>query len=181
MQELSAGSGRPTEPDRQTAKQLVDLQRDVAALSESEAGLRRLLALRDTRIRDLERQVEGLEALIPASRRRKQKPMDELPATERRFIVPWFQPGFYRSLEGKDRKAVERAFQAVFLFCTEGHGYPGLETKALGGTRLWSVRASLKLRVYLAMRDDGDVDVIALADREDQDTMIKRLASRTDP
>jgi hypothetical protein len=53
--------------------------------------------------------------------------------------------------------------QAALLFCTEGPGYPGLEVKQLEGVDLWSLRA------------DGDVDFVALADREDQNTMLRRL------
>ena len=92
--------------------------------------------------------------------------------------MPHFTAAFYRSLEGKERRAIERAIQAVFLFCTEGPSYPGLEVKALEGHTLWSMRASLKLRVYFAMRSDGDIDVEALADREDQHTTLRRLKER---
>ena len=66
----------------------------------------------------------------------------------------------------------------MFLFCDEGPAYPGLEVKQIEGQDLWSLRASLKLRVYFRPRDDGDVEIIALADREDQKTALRRLKDR---
>ena len=87
-------------------------------------------------------------------------------------------PSFYKSLVGKERKSVERAFQAILLFCTEGHAYPGLEVKQLGGQDTWSLRASLGLRVYFTQRPDGDIELLELADREDQHTTLRRLKER---
>ncbi|MCK5945323.1 MAG: hypothetical protein KAI24_25260, partial [Planctomycetes bacterium] len=87
-------------------------------------------------------------------------------------------PSFYKSLEGKERRSVERALHAILLFCTEGHGYPGLEVKPMGGQDTWSLRASLGLRVYFRPRPDGDIDVLELGDREDQNTTLRRLKER---
>ena len=94
------------------------------------------------------------------------------------MLVPYFLPSFYKSLDGKDRRAVERAVQAILLFCTEGHSYPGLEVKQLGGQDTWSLRASLDLRVYFRPLPDGDVEVLELADREDQRTTLRRLKEK---
>ena len=79
-----------------------------------------------------------------------------------------------------DAAAAEQAVadQAVLLFCTEGHAYPGLEVKKMGGQDTWSLRASLGLRVYFKDRDDGDIDVLELADREEQHTTLRGLKDR---
>jgi hypothetical protein len=66
----------------------------------------------------------------------------------------------------------------VLLFCTEGHAYPGLDVKQLGGQDTWSLRASLGLRVYFRQRDDGDVEFVEVADREEQNTTLRRLKER---
>ena len=92
--------------------------------------------------------------------------------------MPYLQPSFYKSLDGKERRSVERAWQALLLFCTEGHGYPGLEVKPMGGQDTWSLRASLGLRVYFRPRPDGDIDVLELGDREDQNTTLRRLKDK---
>ncbi len=75
-------------------------------------------------------------------------------------------------------RSVCRAWQALLLFCTEGHGYPGLEVKQIKGQDTWSMRASLGLRIYFRQRDDGDIDVLELGDREDQHTTLRRLKER---
>jgi len=146
--------------------------------AEVDEQLRRQLALEHSRVRDLEAELAELEELIPANRRRKKKPLPPLPEAERRVLVPHLSPSFYKSLEGKDRKAVERAVQAILLFCTEGHSYPGLEVKQLRGQDTWSLRASLGLRVYFRHLPDGDIEVLELADREDQHTALRRLKER---
>ena len=69
--------------------------------------------------------------------------------------------------------------QAILLFCTEGHGYPGLEVKQLGGQDTWSLRASLGLRVYFRPLPDGDIELLELGDREDQNTTLRRLKDRS--
>jgi hypothetical protein len=92
--------------------------------------------------------------------------------------MPYFAPSFYKSLAGKDRRAIERAVHAVLLFCTEGYGYPGLEVKQMGGQDTWSLRASRGLRVYFRPRSDGDIDVMEFADREEQHTTLRRLKER---
>lgn len=143
----------------------------------ADEALRRQLAHNQTRLRELERMVEELRAAVPKGRRGR-KPPPEPPPEDRSFRLPWFQPSFYRSLEGKDRRAIERAFQAILLFCTEGHAYPGLEVKQMGGQDTWSLRASLGLRVYFRQREDGDVELLELGDREEQNTTLRRLKDR---
>jgi hypothetical protein len=40
------------------------------------------------------------------------------------------------------------------------------------------MRASLGLRVYFVRREDGDIDVVEIADREDQHTTLRRIKER---
>lgn len=161
---------------RELARRVHDLELELDARTAADDALRRQLAFERSRIRELETEVEELEALLPKGRRRKAPPPP--PEPEKRVFVPHFRASFYKSLVGKDRKSVERAVQAVLLFCTEGHAYPGLEVKQLGGQDTWSMRASLGLRVYFVRRDDGDIDVVELADREDQHTTLRRIKER---
>ena len=162
-------AGKPRAAPVADRSQVVrELERRVRQLEDEREGfvaadeaLRRQLAHNRSQLRELEATNAELEELIPKSRRRKKKPLPPLPEAERRVVVPYFEPSFYKSLDGKDRKAVERAVQAVFLFCTEGHSYPGLEVKSIGGQDVWSLRASLGLRVYFKPRSDGDVDVLS--------------------
>ncbi|MCR9244717.1 MAG: hypothetical protein NXI31_06780 [bacterium] len=169
------------------SQQVRALERRVRELEDERDGfvaadeaLRRQLAWNRSQLREVEAEVKELEGLIPKSRRRKQKPLPPAPPPEesRRVLVPYFLPSFYKSLDGKDRRAVERAVQAILLFCTEGHSYPGLEVKQLGGQDTWSLRASLDLRVYFRPLPDGDVEVLELADREDQRTTLRRLKEK---
>lgn len=162
-------------PDREAARRLHDLELELEARSDADEAVRRQLASDRTRLRELEAEVEELTELLPKGRKRKAPPP---PEPERRLQVPWFQPSFYKSLDGRDRRSVERAIQAVLLFCTEGHSYPGLEVKQLAGQDAWSMRASLGLRIYFRHRDDGGIDVLELADREDQHTALRRLKER---
>jgi len=172
--ELAEASAPPVAPGRDDAARQRELERDLEALEVAEAGLRRRLAVARTRERELEEQVGELEALVPKGRRRRRR-VEEPPQPAKRFVVPYLLPAFYKSLDGKERRSVERAVQALLLYATEGPAYPGLEVKQLGGQDTWSMRASLKLRIYFRPRDDGDIDVLALADREDQATMLRRL------
>ncbi|MEY2714502.1 MAG: hypothetical protein RIT24_845 [Planctomycetota bacterium] len=162
--------------ERDLANRLHDLELELEARVEADEAVRRQLASDRTRLRELEAEVEELTALLPKGRKRKAPPPPNEP--EHRLQVPWFLPSFYKSLDGKDRRSVERAIQAVLLFCTEGHAYPGLEVKQLGGQDTWSMRASLGLRVYFRPRADGGIDVLELADREDQHTTLRRLKER---
>ncbi len=66
----------------------------------------------------------------------------------------------------------------MLVFCTEGHAYPGLEVKQLGGQDTWSLRASLGLRVYFRPLADGEIELLELGDREDQHTTLRRLKER---
>lgn len=172
-----AGSGRDLEA---AERQIGELEREQQAILESEEGLRRLLALRVARIRELEAEVAELDELVPKSRRKRRQlaAEEKRAAVPERVRVPYLSPGFYRSLVGKERRSIERAVHAILLFCVEGPAYPGLETKQLEGQDLWSFRAALKLRVYFRFREDGDVDVLALGDREDQNTLLRRLKER---
>ncbi|MBK8976068.1 MAG: hypothetical protein IPM29_09085 [Planctomycetes bacterium] len=168
---------RPRPRPLETDGRVRELERELTACREAEDGLRRLVAVRQARIRELDEQVAELRELVPASKRRAIEPV-KAPALADAFRLPRFTPSFYKSLEGKERRSVEKALQAALLFCTEGPGYPGLEVKQIEGQELWSLRASLKLRVYFHLRDDGDVDFVALADREDQHTTLRRLKER---
>lgn len=163
---------------KELQRQLKETESECEGLREADRALRRQLAVGQTRVRELEAEVAELDALLPKGKRRRKPQPEPVVKDERRFLLPRFLPSFYKSLEHKDRKAVERAIQAVLLFCTEGHGYPGLEVKQLGGQDTWSLRASLGLRVYFRHRDDGDVEVLELADREDQHTALRRLKER---
>jgi hypothetical protein len=163
---------------KELQREIKEMASECEGLREADRALRRQLAFDQTRIRELEAEVAELDALLPKGRRRRKPQPEPAAKDERRFLLPRFLPSFYKSLEGKERKAVERAIQAVLLFCTEGHGYPGLEVKQMGGQDTWSLRASLGLRVYFRHRDDGDVEVLELADREDQHTTLRRLKER---
>ncbi|MCA8976808.1 MAG: hypothetical protein KDC98_18950 [Planctomycetes bacterium] len=163
---------------RALERRLRELEGEREGVFAADEALRRQLALNQSRMRQLEAANAELEELIPKSRRRKKKPLPPLPEEERRVLVPYFLPSFYKSLVGKERKAVERAVHAILLFCTEGHAYPGLECKQLGGQDTWSLRASLGLRIYFRPLPDGDIEVLELGDREDQNTTLRRLKER---
>lgn len=165
------------EVSRELQKRVRDLEQEREGFQLADEALRRQLAHNQSRLRELEDEVAELVKLLPKGRRRKAPPPPPV-AEERRFRLPWFLPSFYKSLVGKERKAVERACQAVLLFCTEGHAYPGLEVKQLGGQDTWSFRASLGLRVYFRPLDDGDIELLELADREEQHTTLRRLKEK---
>jgi hypothetical protein len=175
--ERGAGAGRDS-GDRELQHRVHELEQDRDALLGTDEALRRQLAVNQSRLRELEAEVAELEALLPKGRRRKKAPEPPAPAEQKRFRLPYFTASFYKSLVGKERKSVERALQAILLFCTEGHAYPGLEVKQLGGLDTWSLRASLGLRVYFTPRPDGDVEFVELADREEQHTTLRRLKER---
>ena len=177
-QQAAAQAPAPAKDDKQLHHRLRELEGEREALLAADEAMRRQAARDRSRQRELEDEVAELESLIPASRRRKKNPLPPAPPEERRFVVPHLQPSFYKSLESKERRSVERAWQALLLFCTEGHGYPGLEVKQIGGQDTWSLRASLGLRVYFRPRPDGDVDVLELGNREDQNTTLRRLKER---
>lgn len=174
IQQQSRRPHRVEPRDEDADKRLRELERENESLNESERELRRLVALRQARIRELDEKVaELLERLPKDKRERREAPSAPLLAEE--FRLPYFLPSFYKSLDDKDRRSIEKAVQAALLFCTEGHSYPGLEVKAIEGQDVWSLRASLRLRVYFRFRPDGDVEFLALADREDQPTMLRRI------
>lgn len=169
-----AQNARPSSGDE--TRRIHELEREVEDLEHTESALRRRIAEQNTEIRSLRGQVDELAELVPKGRRRKAPPPPPpLPAG---FRLPHFTREFYKSLESKDRRSIEQAIHAVLRFCTEGPSYPGLVVKQLEGLDLWSLRASVKLRVYFRLREDGDVDVLHLGDREDQDTWLKRFRER---
>lgn len=176
--------GRGTEPvrdtpsrdDKELLRRVHDLENEREGFVAADAALRRQAAFDQSRLRELEQVVKELEALLPKGKRRR-KPAPVEPPPPRRFLLPRFTAAFYKSLDGKEPRAVERAIQAVLLFCTEGHGYPGLEVKQLGGQDTWSLRASLGLRVYFR-QGDGEIELLELGDREDQNTTLRRLKER---
>ncbi len=167
----SVGAGRDD------ARRIHDLEREVEALGLAEEGHRRHAAERQARIRELEGQVADLEVRVPKGRKPPKEKV-EAPLLADTFRLPRFTPAFYKSLEGKERRHVEQAFQAALVFCTEGPSYPGLEVKQIEGQELWSLRASLKLRVYFELREERCVEFVAVADREDQHTTLRRLKER---
>ncbi|MFT4513784.1 MAG: hypothetical protein ACI91B_002490 [Planctomycetota bacterium] len=173
-----ASTTQVSRDDKELQHRLHELEAEREGFLAADAETRRQSARDSSRRRELEDEVAELESLIPASRRRKKRPMLPEPATERRILVPHFLPSFYKSLEGKERRSIERAIQAILLFCTEGHAYPGLEVKHLGGQDTWSLRASLGLRVYFRPLTDGDIEVLELGDREDQNTTLRRLKEK---
>ena len=164
-------------PSSEVGPRIRDLERSLEEADIVEEALRRRLAEQQTKVQSLVSEVTELEQLLPKGRRRRAPPPVAKPVSER-IRLPYFTPAFYRSLADKDRRAMERAFSAVHTLCTEGPGYPGLEVKQLEGMGLWSMRAALKLRVYFRWRQDGDVEIEELADREDQHTTLKRLKDR---
>lgn len=168
---------QPRAPRVDDDRRVRDLEREREDLLKTESEQRRLIALRQARIRELDDRVQELLALVP-KHKRDRKAAPAAPTLADDFRVPYFLPSFYKSLEDKERRSIEKAIQAALLFCTEGHSYPGLEVKQIEGQDLWSLRASLRLRVYFRFRHDGDVDFIALADREDQHTTLRRLKER---
>jgi hypothetical protein len=164
--------------DSDLEQRLHDLEQEIVARDDQDEALRRQLARERSVITELRGEIEELEALLPKGRRRRKRPIEEPPEPERRVIVPSFLPSYSKSLEGKDRKSIERAVLAVFRFCTEGHSYPGLEVKQMHAQDLWSMRASLGLRVYFRHRGPHDVDIVELANREEQNTALRRLKER---
>ena len=165
--------------DKDLARRAHELERERDTLLAHDETARRQVAELQSRVRELEGTVAELDALLPKGKRRRKPQPEPAPSpAERRFRLPRFLPSFYKSLEGKDKKAVERAIHAVLTFCTEGHAYPGLEVKQLGGQDTWSLRASLGLRVYFRPLPDGDIELLELGDREDQHTTLRRLKER---
>jgi uncharacterized coiled-coil protein SlyX len=163
----------PAAPGRDVVRALHEAEADLEVLARNENEYRLRLAEQQTSIRNLTQRVEELEGMLPKDRRRRAPPPPP-PAVER-FRIPYFTPDFYRSLEGREQRSVEAAFDAVLRFATAGYSYPGLEVKQLEGVDLWSMRAGIKVRVYFRPRTDGNVDIVAVGDREDQDTLLRRL------
>jgi hypothetical protein len=170
-------AARASGSDRDLARDLRELERELELVEQSEEEGRRRAAAQNSRIQELEAQVAELEALVPPKRRRREPP-PPLPPLADRFRVPHFTPSFYKSMEGIERRSVEAALHAVLLFATAGPSYPSLEVKQLEGLNVWSMRASINLRVYFRLRDDGDIDVLEMATREGQHTALKRMRER---
>jgi len=164
--------------DRELPRRLRELEDEREGFLAADTALRRQLAHNQTRLRELAQLEAELEPLVPKGRRRQKQAASEPEPAPAAVRVPYFAPSFYKSLVGKERRAIERAVHAVLRFCTEGYGYPGLEVKQMGGQDTWSLRASRGLRVYFRPRNDGDIEVLELADREDQHTTLRRLKER---
>ena len=178
--EPSAPGGPRDDRAVRELEQLVhDLENEREGFLAADEALRRQLAHNQSRLRLLELHNAELESLLPKGKRRhKPPPPPAAPEAEKHVRLPRFLPSFYKSLEGRDRRTVERAHQAILLFLTEGHAYPGLEVKQLGGQDTWSLRVSLGLRIYFRQLPDGDIELIELGDREDQNTTLRRLKER---
>jgi len=168
-------SRRPAVP-RDQASRIQALEKELDEQNQIELQQRIKLAEQAAMIRDREERIAELEELVPRGRRRKRH--KEPPPPPERFVVPHFTPSFLKSLANKDRRSVEHAYRAVFLYCTEGSRYPGLQVKALDPNKVWSLRASRRLRVYFLPRHDGDVDILELIDRQEQETALRRYREK---
>lgn len=171
---------QPARPARDgLAARVRELEQDLDARDAADEALRRQMAADRRRIRELEITKAELEALLPRGRRKpKAEPASVAAVPEKRIRLPFFRPSFYKSLAAMDQRSVAQAFEAVWTYCTHGPTYPALQVKAMGGQETWSMRAALALRVYFTPREDGDIDVIEVANREDQPTMLRRLKER---
>lgn len=179
LRHRTSGSEPPAADGEGLHRQVHDLRQELLGYAETDAALRRQLAVYQSRIRELEDSVKELEELVPRGRRKKRAPEPPPPEPDKRVLIPRFTDGFYRSLQDKERKSVERAMYAILLFCGQGYAYPGLEVKQLMGQDTWSLRASLGLRVYFRQLPDGVVEFLELGNREDQNTTLRRLKERS--
>ena len=169
-------AGKAGDPEPGSAdKEMVALLRRVEQLEALNEELRRSLALEATNIATLQAETEDLRSRVPDWRKKQPAPPppDLPPIDTASFPIPVFSSEFYRSLAGRDRRVAQAAFQAVFLLVSRGPGYPGLETKRLEGTSsLWSIRATIKHRVYFEF-GEGEIRVLRLEDRREQDRFLR--------
>jgi hypothetical protein len=168
------GNAQPVVARDQSIK-ILSLEKELEEQNQIELQQRIKLAEQAAEIRERDERIAELEELVPSGRKRKKK---KLPKPPENFAIPHFTPAFLKSLIGKDRRAVEHAYRAVFLFCTEGSRHPGLQVKSLDPSSVWSLRASRKLRVYFRRQPDGDVEILELLDRQEQDTMLRRYREK---
>lgn len=180
LSERKADKPQPAKPARDDLSARVrELEQDLEARDAADEALRKQMAADRRRLRELEIAKAELEALLPRGKRKpKADPVPATPVPEKRIRLPFFRPSFYKSLAVMDQRSVAQAFEAVWTYCTYGPSYPALQVKAMGGQETWSMRAALALRVYFTPREDGDIDVIEVANREDQPTMLRRLKDR---
>jgi len=180
LSERKADKPQPAKPVRDDLSARVrELEQDLEARDAADEALRKQMAADRRRIRELEIAKAELEALLPRGKRKpKAEPAPATPVPEKRIRLPFFRPSFYKSLAAMDQRSVAQTFEAVWTYCTYGPSYPALQVKAIGGQETWSMRAALALRVYFTPREDGDIDVIEVANREDQPTMLRRLKDR---
>lgn len=180
LSERKADKPQPAKPVRDDlAARVRELEQELEARDAADAALRKQMAADRRRIRELEIARAELEALLPRGKRKpKAEPAAVTPTPEKRIRLPFFRPSFYKSIADMDQRSVAQAFEAVWTYCTYGPSYPALQVKAMGGQETWSMRAALALRVYFTPREDGDIDVIEVANREDQPTMLRRLKDR---
>jgi hypothetical protein len=180
LRQRGGGSADGTSGEiEQLHREVHDLRQDLLGYAETDAALRRQNAVYQSRIRELEDSLRELEELVPKGRRKKRAPEAPPPEPDKRVLIPRFTDAFYRSLQDKERKSVDRAMYAILLFCSQGYSYPGLEVKQLMGQDTWSLRASLGLRVYFRQLPDGVVEFLELGNREDQNTTLRRLKERS--
>ncbi|MCK5942942.1 MAG: hypothetical protein KAI24_13275, partial [Planctomycetes bacterium] len=92
----SAASPAAPRDDKALVHRLRELESEREGILAADEALRRQLARDRSRTRELEDTVAELESLIPASRRRKKKPLPPEPPAERRFLVPHLLPSFYK-------------------------------------------------------------------------------------
>ncbi|MCA8957321.1 MAG: hypothetical protein KDC87_14700, partial [Planctomycetes bacterium] len=130
--------------DRDLSTRVQALERELDEQSQIEQQHRIKAAEQAALLRARDERIVELLELVPKGRR--QKPRGDPPAPPAGLIVPHFTTSFLKSLASKDRRAVEHAYRAVFLYCTEGPRYPGLQVKSLEPSNVWSLRASRRLR-----------------------------------
>jgi regulator of replication initiation timing len=172
--ELDRLGKSPREP-QDSDRDIVGFLRRVEQLETLNEELRRSLAVEATNIATLQAETDELRSKVPDWRKKTpQPPPADLPQQDAGvFPIPVFTPDFYRSLVDRDRRVVQAAFQAVFLLVSRGPSYPGLETKRLEGTSsLWSIRATIKHRVYFEF-GQGEFKVLRLEDRREQDRFLR--------
>ena len=167
---------RPPAVDRDLWTRTQALERELDEQSQIEQQHRMKAAEQAALLRERDERIAELEELVPKGRQKKRKAQP--PAPPPGFIVPHFTASFLKSLQNKDRRSIEHAYQAVFLYCAEGPRYPGLQVKSLEPSNVWSLRASRRLRVYFRPRPDGDADILELIDRQEQDKMLRNYREK---
>jgi len=153
----------------------VDQLREQEVLEKENERLRTNVATLYGRVASLEQAV----AEAPGTRAAAPSPgpaVPELPGGERTW-VPVLAEEFLEILQKYREDDVQRIVQAMFLACLNP-SRPSLNFKKLAGAgELWSVRAGPSLRLYFR-REGRRLRFVALADREEQDEVIRSLRER---